>query len=178
MPQRYSARGALNLPGPPGRPGHPQVGPQDFDSRPKKGTFTSTSITLSQRDAAPCGKLIRLGQSRAVPTMSVAPHQAPWRLPLFFLFYSQWQVAWVYKVTAMLWIWGCSLQGGSVKVIMGQSGPDANGHTATQARLPYIKSILKRTREKESKRQEKSNKETDGHREKSARRFQPNACVK
>ena len=62
--------------------------------------------------AAPCGKLIRIGQSRAVPTMSVAPHQAPWRLPLFFLFYSQWQVAWVYKVTAMLWIWGCSLQGG------------------------------------------------------------------
>ena len=36
MPQRYSARGALNLPGPPGRPGHPQVWHPDFDSRQNK----------------------------------------------------------------------------------------------------------------------------------------------
>ena len=40
--------------------------------------------TRARRDAAPCGKLIRKAHSRAVPTMSVAPHEAPWSLPLFF----------------------------------------------------------------------------------------------
>ena len=36
MPPRHSAQGALNLPVPPGRPGHPQVWHPDFDSRQNK----------------------------------------------------------------------------------------------------------------------------------------------
>ena len=45
----------------------------DFDSTKKEEPFTSTSITLFQRDAAPCGKLFRKAQSRAVQTISVVP---------------------------------------------------------------------------------------------------------
>ena len=40
--------------------------------------------TRALHDAAPCGKPIRKAQSRADPTISVAPHKAPWPLPLFF----------------------------------------------------------------------------------------------
>jgi len=42
------------------------------------------------RHAAPCGKLIRKAQSCAVPTISVVPRAAPWRLPLFYGRLTDW----------------------------------------------------------------------------------------
>ena len=56
--------------------------------------------TRAQRDAAPCGKLIRKAQSRAVATISVVPRTAPWPSFSFFNTLSVCTPRWISDVKA------------------------------------------------------------------------------